>query len=389
MAIDPICKMTVDEKTAGFSSELKGVTYYFCSAMCKKSFDELEESKIRVAKFLKARKRDPFGRLLMEIIRPGVCTLCGACVASCPEKVLVIEAGKPKLIGKCTACSVCYNQCPRTITTEIDLIGHFKKAYTAKAMLPEVKGQDGGAVTALLIYALDEGLIDSAIVTMKSENEPWKPVPTMVQTKEEVLKSSGSIYTHSTTIDCLTNAIREGSHSIGFVGTPCNIDAVYKMQNSPYGLLHLFMRTNVLKLGLFCMDAFDYNGLKRFLEQKGIDLKTIKKMKIYKGKLRVLCQQAEKVFDIKELDRIRCSSCMFCTDLTSEKADISFGAVGSSEGYTTVLARTGLGLEILQEAANTGYIKTAPLKMSRLEEVLHLARIKKVQMYSIKRRSQQ
>jgi len=39
MAIDPICKMEVDEKTAKFKSEYKGVTYYFCAPGCKKTFD--------------------------------------------------------------------------------------------------------------------------------------------------------------------------------------------------------------------------------------------------------------------------------------------------------------------------------------------------------------
>jgi YHS domain-containing protein len=39
MAIDPICKMTVDEKTAKFTSEYKGTKYYFCAPGCKKKFD--------------------------------------------------------------------------------------------------------------------------------------------------------------------------------------------------------------------------------------------------------------------------------------------------------------------------------------------------------------
>lgn len=39
MAIDPICKMTVDEKIATFKSEYKGKTYYFCAPGCKKKFD--------------------------------------------------------------------------------------------------------------------------------------------------------------------------------------------------------------------------------------------------------------------------------------------------------------------------------------------------------------
>ncbi len=40
MAIDPVCKMEVDEKTAPAKSEYQGKTYYFCAPGCKKAFDE-------------------------------------------------------------------------------------------------------------------------------------------------------------------------------------------------------------------------------------------------------------------------------------------------------------------------------------------------------------
>ena len=40
MAKDPICGMNVEEKTAKFKSEYKGKTYYFCSQMCKTTFDK-------------------------------------------------------------------------------------------------------------------------------------------------------------------------------------------------------------------------------------------------------------------------------------------------------------------------------------------------------------
>jgi len=39
MAKDPICGMNVDEKTAKFKSEHMGEAYYFCSQMCKATFD--------------------------------------------------------------------------------------------------------------------------------------------------------------------------------------------------------------------------------------------------------------------------------------------------------------------------------------------------------------
>ena len=40
MAIDPVCKMTVDEKKSAATSEYKGRKYYFCAVGCKKTFDQ-------------------------------------------------------------------------------------------------------------------------------------------------------------------------------------------------------------------------------------------------------------------------------------------------------------------------------------------------------------
>ncbi|MDD1719634.1 MAG: YHS domain-containing protein [Methanoregulaceae archaeon] len=39
MAVDPVCKMEVDEKTAKLKTEYKGKTYYFCAPGCKKMFE--------------------------------------------------------------------------------------------------------------------------------------------------------------------------------------------------------------------------------------------------------------------------------------------------------------------------------------------------------------
>ena len=54
MAIDPVCKMKVEEKTAEYKSNYKGENYYFCAAGCKKEFDEKPEKYIK-----KIEKREP------------------------------------------------------------------------------------------------------------------------------------------------------------------------------------------------------------------------------------------------------------------------------------------------------------------------------------------
>ncbi|MEM3526327.1 MAG: coenzyme F420 hydrogenase/dehydrogenase beta subunit N-terminal domain-containing protein [Candidatus Jordarchaeaceae archaeon] len=235
-------------------------------------------------RLLKVKKLENFSRLNQEVIRTGVCCSCSTCVSVCPEKALTMEGETPKLVGKCTSCGVCYRACSRTLTSTRSLIGDFVAAFVGKSALDKVKGQDGGVVTSLLLYAMDNGLIDAAIVTMKSEEEPWKPVARIVTSSEELLKSSGSIYSHSQTVEALVEAINKGYRSIAFVGTPCNIDAVAKMQSEPFGLLHLFMKAKILKIGLFCMDSFSYEGLKEFFERvQGIPLSSISKMSIAAG----------------------------------------------------------------------------------------------------------
>jgi ferredoxin len=47
MDIDPVCKMSVDEKTAKLKSEYKGKTYYFCAPGCKKAFEEAPEKYLK------------------------------------------------------------------------------------------------------------------------------------------------------------------------------------------------------------------------------------------------------------------------------------------------------------------------------------------------------
>jgi len=40
MAVDPICKMSVSENQAKYTSMHGGKSYYFCSAACKQEFEK-------------------------------------------------------------------------------------------------------------------------------------------------------------------------------------------------------------------------------------------------------------------------------------------------------------------------------------------------------------
>jgi len=335
-------------------------------------------------------KKDSYGMLMKEIVRTGICTECGTCAAVCPVLEWDPLVGQPKLIGKCTGCGICYNQCPRTITDPIQLMGEFDRGYVANTNIPEViGGQDGGTVTTLLCYLFDEHLIDAAIVTMRDPDNPWHPTAQIITSKDEAVNSSGSIYAHSQTVDALMDAIRADYRSIAFVGTPCNIDAVTKMYDSPAGMLKYFMRANILKIGLFCMDSFSPETLYPMFEKDGIDMSKVVKMDINKGKFHIYYElegAPVKSYTIRSLHKYKSSSCSFCTDLTAENSDISVGSVGSGSKRNTVFARTAIGAEIIEDAASKGFLTIEPYTSINLNAVLFLAKLKKVSQYTIQKR---
>ena len=72
----------------------------------------------------------------------------------------------------------------------MDYLGKYKTAVAARSTSAEVLrcSQDGGIVTSMLLYALEEGIIDGAIVAGQGEN-PWQPKPIVATSAEEILSA--------------------------------------------------------------------------------------------------------------------------------------------------------------------------------------------------------
>jgi len=166
-----------------------------------------------IEKFLEGAKNKQFSNLEFDVIDVGSCTSCGACAAVCPIDIVRFKEERPYIIDKCKkGCSSCYVACPRTflplpaIEERIDfenkekdqLLGHYTSIYAAKAK-KDIKGQDGGAVTAILMYMLDSKIVDKAL-TVEKGSRPWEPKPAIVSSSGELLKTAGTIYSMATTM---------------------------------------------------------------------------------------------------------------------------------------------------------------------------------------------
>ncbi|MGY5861872.1 MAG: Coenzyme F420 hydrogenase/dehydrogenase, beta subunit C-terminal domain [Candidatus Thorarchaeota archaeon] len=349
---------------------------------------DVQQSLSRGQQWLKENtKRYAFRKLDKEIIQPGICTECGACVSNCPIEVLAENrtSGKfvPTLIGECISCGMCYAICPRTKVLRSELVGDFRSAWKVRSLDETGKRQDGGAVTAFLAYMLDQAIIDSAVVAAHDSKNPWLPVAKLVSDKNKLSECGGTIYSHAPVVQEMMRGYREGLSTICVVGTSCSIDAINNMEKHPAGYFQMDPSVDVIKIGLFCMESFDYTGLAQFLKDEGIDIKNIDRMAISGGKFRVVVSGNEREWSVGDLSPVAAKSCSYCQDLTCKNADISCGNVGSEDGWTTVLIRSIRGENIFQETLAAGLIEANLLEVKSLRIIERIARSKATRHYKL------
>lgn len=334
-------------------------------------------------------KRYAFKKLEREIIEPGICVECGACVSSCPVNVLEgdTSSGKyvPTLTGKCVSCGICYAMCPRTFTLWREIAGDFRSIWKVKS-LGSHRRQDGGAVTAILSYLLDSDMVDGAVVACQRSDTKWMPEARIITDSAKLDECAGTIYGHAPVVGAMMDALKKGLPALAVVGTSCDIDAITKMQTHPGGFLNVDTRASVIKIGLFCMESFDYGRLKTWLMSNGIDIAKVTKFAISGGEFRATTSEGEKAWPVAELDSAVASSCPYCHDLTSVNADISCGNIGSEEGFTTVIVRSIQGEQIMQELIAKELVEAELLDEKSLQTIQNVARSKRYGYYKLKRK---
>jgi coenzyme F420 hydrogenase subunit beta len=318
-----------------------------------------------------------FSHLMEEVQKPGLCHHCGGCVTFCTAinygALELCEDGRPcyKDMDKCINCGLCYAICPEVGELDDDIkrkaswsppIGAVMRLMAARASDPEVlaRGTDGGLVTSLLIHLLERGRIDGAIVSRRVN--PFHRQPWLAKSKEEMLEAAGfhfdtshgmqhfsEIYsTFSPSVLGLSHIVKGHLNRVALVGTPCQINAVRRME-----ALGIVPADSIKFLfGLFCTGNFYFGSeQRRVLEKIGnFRWEDVRKINV-KEKLMVHLHHGEvRYLPLDKLDFMKRYACLYCDDYAGEYADLSFGGLGAPEGWTTVIARTPRGCQIVDDA---------------------------------------
>ena len=345
-------------------------------------------------------ERKHWKHLYSEVVATEICCSCSACIVACPHKVLELRDWDPiqtdgrSPFDNCVhgeeGCSLCAMACLR-LDPALDIIeqavsnqrrdeaqpeGTYRLKTLARATDERIlaRGQDGGAVTALLAWGLDRGELDGAVVAAPSDDVPWLDEPKLVRSRAELLAAAGSRYTYCATPLGLKKVIEARCKSVALVGVSCESTAVRQLAAEG---IKRWVRPVKLVIGLMCCETFDYGAfmIGKVQGERGVPLGDIEKVNV-KGKVIVTLKSGEDInIPLKQARPYANEWCHHCPDFAAEHADLSCGGLGM-EGWTMILVRSEAGQDYLKRAVDAGVLelRDADEEPAALEVMDRLAR---------------
>lgn len=244
----------------------------------------------------------------------------------------------------------------------------------------------GGAVTALLRYALQSGMVD-AVFTLKKGMNSLDPIPVLVKDPEELGETAGTFYTgHQLLAKDIKNFL-EGAKAFKLAVVVKSCDAKSIVELAKRGQLNL---DNILMVGLNCHGTMPAGKASEMAA-------TLKRMPVFRrneaatdtlgiGSRRManpacLLQQAglpaelaaelnerygssvsEDALDTHLLSDHRRDNCLRCGDKIPRQADVAcgyWGVVGPRYGRATfVEVVSDKGASLVQGARDAGFLNT-------------------------------
>lgn len=323
-------------------------------------------------------------RTIQQVVDSRLCTSCGACSGVCHAGAVSMRRDDYGIyapvinLSDCNGCGLCAKVCPGG---DFDYAGTHERisgclpddvalgpcietfaAYAKDAGVLQ-KSQSGGFVSSLLIYALEQRLIDGAVVTRWNPEAPLEPETFVAQDRTQVLSAVGSIY-HPVPAAAAIKQLRGRSGRYAFVGTSCQIQAMRKAEE------HLpWLRDRVvLYLGLHCLGVLTWHFQDQILHKTHVSRSDVRSYRqraddpeggrngliIVDRANRVhrVGRYASRIFPRPVFANWRCQ---LCFDKSNEYADVSCGdcrnpsarAQAASDGHDL---RKGLSEVVVRSA---------------------------------------
>ncbi|MBP2132167.1 formate dehydrogenase subunit beta [Methanomicrobium sp. W14] len=225
------------------------------------------------------------------------------------------------------------------------------------------KGECGGAVTALLKYALENKIVDG-VLTVQKGLDLYDAKPVFITDPKDITKASGSLHCGTLLLPKLIKKYLNGARDMKIAVTlkGCDAKAMYELAKRQQINLD-----NVIMIGLNCGGSVSPVTAREMIEKKyDVDPDSVIKEEIDKGKFIIEYEGGEKGISIDELEDEgygRRQNCQRCKTKIPRQCDLAcgnWGIIGDKAGKATFIEIcSDKGADLVTKAVSEGAVKSS------------------------------
>jgi formate dehydrogenase subunit beta len=233
------------------------------------------------------------------------------------------------------------------------------------------KAASGGAVTALLGYALQSGMVDGVVAVRSRNGNRYDGVLTAVTEPDQVIECAGTLHCAPVNVAGYIREYLDGARGMRLAVTckPCDARAIIEL--AKVGQIDL---GNLILIGLNCTGTLSPGIAREMLEKEcGINPGDVVGEEIDDGNLIITRRDGTKQeMDLTALEEQgygRRENCRRCTVNIPTMADLACGKWGTNgPGYTFIEVCSEKGSELIERAAKDGAVVMEPADEAGIQE---------------------
>jgi len=262
--------------------------------------------------------------------------------------------------------------------------GPWFRSLTGFATDPRLRHQasSGGGISALLIHALESGLVDRVLHVEADPDRPTRNRMRWSVSREDVIEGAGSRYAASSPLADI-DAVLAMPGRFAFIGKPCDVSALRRLATVDPRVVERVPLT----LSFFCAGLPSHAGADRILADMGFGPDEVRHFR-YRGHGWPGLTRAEthdgRVGEMRyqdswggQLSREVQFRCKICPDAVGGVADVACADAwyGGESGYpqfeeqdgrSLILTRTPAGEALVDAAMAAGAIAAEPLPIGEI-----------------------